>query len=156
MLGDAARFGFGNGGVANRIQKGGFAVVDVAHNTNDRVAFDQIFFGVFGIVDDAFLNGHDNLFFDLCAEFGGDNRRRVVVNHFVDGCHLPQREQLFNDFCRGHFQPRSKFADGDFIGNRNFNLLFRTFGGNARHTLFFGFVLAATHTLFSVLLRFLF
>ena len=131
-------------------------MVDVTHDTNDRIALDQIFFRVFGVVDDAFLNGHDNLFFDLCAEFGGDNRRRVVVNHFVDGCHLPQREQLFNHFRRSHFQPRGKFADGDFVGNGNFNLLFRAFGGNARHTLFFGFVLAAAHTLFSVLLGFLF
>ena len=38
VLGDAARFACRNTGLANGIEKGGFAMVDMAHESNDRGA----------------------------------------------------------------------------------------------------------------------
>ena len=57
MLGDPARFGRSDIGVADPVQQRGFTVVNVAHNYNNRASFLQIGGIVVFIVNELFFNG---------------------------------------------------------------------------------------------------
>ncbi|KPV51036.1 hypothetical protein SE17_23510, partial [Kouleothrix aurantiaca] len=88
VLGDAAGLTFGNARRTNRVQQLGFAVVDVAHDRDDRRAGAQIggFFRrqhVLHILDHASQLWRD-VFFGFDIEIGRDQRRSVVVDLLVD------------------------------------------------------------------------
>ncbi len=68
VLRDAAGLAGGHMGVADRVQQGGLAVVDVAHDHHDGGAGLQLVCVVLVVVEQALLNGDDDLLLDLAAE----------------------------------------------------------------------------------------
>ncbi len=80
----------------------------------------------------------------------------MVTTTRVDGCHLTEREQLFDDFRGGHAKLGSQFADGDLFAHLDGDLLLRALCRDALQALLLGLAFAGTDTaLFAVLLRFL-
>ncbi len=69
MLRNAACFGFRHICTADFIQNRSLAVVNVSHNNDHRAAFLQIFFLVRFVLNQAFLDGNNDFFFNLCAQF---------------------------------------------------------------------------------------
>jgi len=132
-------------------------VVDVTHHHNDRVAGQQGGFVVNAVVDDAVLNGHDDLFAHLRAEFRRDDFSGIVIDYFVDACLHAEQEQFFDDFGGGHFQHRRQFADGNFVGHSDDHLrFFGALGSNSFQALRLGFLARGAHAaLAAVLLGFL-
>ena len=85
MLGDAAGFAGHDIGVADGVEQRGLAVVDVAHDGDDRRPRLQIL-GPVRHVEHAFLDVGLGDAADRVAEFGGDQLGRVGVDH-VAGLH---------------------------------------------------------------------
>ena len=84
MLGNAPRFAAGHIGAAQRIEQAGLAVIDVAHDRDDRRAGFQRFFRIdilFGLDVDV---GFGNLL-DVVAELFDQQFRSVLVDRLVDG-----------------------------------------------------------------------
>ena len=156
VLGNAAGFGCGNGGVPDRVKDRSFTVVNVTHNNDNRISRKKIFGGVLTVVDDSFLDGDFNFLFDLCAKLGGNDFGGIIVDCLIDRSHDAERKQLFDNLGGGHMKFHRKVADGDFIGNLDRNGFLGSFGGDSLESFRLGFTLGGTHTLLSVLLGFLF
>ena len=123
VLGDAAGLGVGDAGVADAVKEGGLAVVDVAHNDDDRASLDEILARVLLIVDELLLDGDDDLFLNLRVIFHCDEGGGVKVDDFVLGSHDPHEHQLFDDVGNGDLQAGSELGDGDFVGDEDLELL---------------------------------
>jgi hypothetical protein len=86
MLGDAAGFALHHIGAAQRVEQAGLAVIDMAHDGDDRRTRLQRFFRIdilAGVdVDIAFRNAGDVVAEFLDQQFGG-----VGVDGLVDGDH---------------------------------------------------------------------
>ena len=155
-LGDAAGLARRDVGVPDGVEDGGLTVVDVTHDADDRVSREKVGLFVFGVVDDPVFDGDDDAFLDVGAELFGDDGCGIEVDDIVDGRHLTERKQLFDDFGCGHAQFGSEFADGDLIAHLDGDLLLRALGRDPLETLLLGLPFAGTDTaLFAVLFRFL-
>ena len=86
MLGDAAGLVRGDVGLAQRVEQRGLAVVDMAHDGDDRRARLQACLRV-GLADDAELDVGLGDALDLVAEFGRDQLGGVGVDRLGDGHH---------------------------------------------------------------------
>ncbi|MFQ9741677.1 MAG: hypothetical protein ACLRX5_03820 [Slackia sp.] len=85
MLGNAARLARGNAGVANGVEGGRLAVVDVAHDGNHGRTWLEVVFGV--VVDDGVLllrRHHAN----LAAHVVGNKLDKLVSHGLGDGENL--------------------------------------------------------------------
>ena len=114
MLCDATGFTRGDFGAADVIEQRGFAVIDVTHDRDHRSAGDRLglqtrgfFFGEsFGVVqrgDDSFV-----------THFFHHDHGGVLVQGLVDGGHLTQLHQLFDDLggFDGHLVGQLGHGDG--------------------------------------------
>ena len=146
-LGNAAGFALGDVGLADGVQNGGLAVVNVTHNDNDRRTLDEILGVVLLLHEQALLDGNMDLMLDLGVEFLGDQGGGVEIDHVGNSVHLAHRHKLGNDLGGALLQAGSQLADGDLIGDGNFQLgIARLFQLDALQALRLGFA-AATELL---------
>ena len=95
MLGDAARFGGGNVGLADVVQQGRFAVVHVAHDGDNGGTGLEIFFRVRHVdFGQGVFGGLIQLHFQLYPEFGADQGSGVVIQFGIDVAHDAEHQQL--------------------------------------------------------------
>ena len=127
MLGNAAGFPCRNRCVPDRVQKGGFTVVNVSHNHHNRGAGLQLLFFILVYVNEFFLNRDDNFLFNLAAHFLRNNGGGLKVDELADRRHYTVFHQAFNHFSSTFFHAGRKFPYGNFIGNLHFH---RGFFGN--------------------------
>ena len=80
----------GDLGLADRVQQRGLAVVDVAHDRDDRRALDEVLLGVLeDRLDLDVVGGVDDL--DLLVELLGEHLDRVVGERLRERRHLAER-----------------------------------------------------------------
>jgi hypothetical protein len=130
MLGNAAGFGGSYICLADGVQQGGLAMINVTENGHDRRARDQI--GIFFVGN--FLPPERQfaalfLFFHLLClgnrlktEFSSYNCRRIVINHLVDRSHDPICHQFLDDIDWADAHLFCQIANVDAHGN--FDLFF--------------------------------
>lgn len=140
MLRDAARFARGNIRMANGIEQGGLAVVDVAHNNHDRRPGNKILIVVLAVVDNTFFDGDDDFLFYLRMELHSDKRRRIEINYIVDRNHGTHHKQLLDDLGRRCLQAQRQFADGNFVRDGYGNRLAFTLCRNSSQALRLSFL----------------
>ena len=76
----------------------------------------------------------------FCAKLRGNDFCRVIIYNFVDGCHLTERKQLFDNLGGSHFEHCRKLADRDFLGQLEVHLgLLCSLGGYSLEPLRLGF-----------------
>ena len=117
VLGNAAGLARRDLRVTDIVEKGGLAVIDMAHDDDDRRTGDELFCRVLMIVKEFFLNCDDDLALYLAAELHGDEFRRIVVDGLVDRRHHAVFQQTLDDLRRRLLHARGEFTDGDFIGD---------------------------------------
>ena len=117
VLGDAAGLAGGHGRIPNGVQKGGFAVIHVAHDHHYRGTGDQVLRLVLGHVDELFLNGDHDFLFHLAAHFLGDEGGGVVVDHLGQGGHDAVFHQGLDHLRAGFLHPAGQLAHGNLVGN---------------------------------------
>ena len=120
VLGNAARFARDDFGFADVVEERGFAVVNVAHDGDDRRALDDVARVFVGL-------GHDLrfevVFFDenvLVPHFFGNERGGFLVEHLVDGDHRAEFHHDFDEFARFDAHFLRQFANGDGFRNAHF------------------------------------
>jgi hypothetical protein len=121
VLRDAAGFAAGDAGAADVVEQRGLAVVDVAHHGDHRRR------GRFSAgVDCALLDRQEGI---RVVELGGDglvahfldhDHRRFLVEHLVDGDHLPSFISVLDDLGRLHRHLVRQVGDGDGFGHQHF------------------------------------
>ena len=84
-LGDAAGLTGGNVGFADIVQKGGFAVVYMAHHHNNGCSGDEIFRAVLMVVNEALLHGDDDFLLHLAAQLHCHQCCGVIIDDVGDG-----------------------------------------------------------------------
>ena len=122
---DTAGFLAGHAGAADRIQKGCFTVVDVAHDADDRRTGDHLGLVLFILAQELFDDINFLLFLaeDIVAEC--DFFRFFVADFAVGSHHLALQEKLLDDLGSLQVHALCKVADGDLLGNGNcLDLLF--------------------------------
>ena len=117
VLGDAARLAGGDVGIADIVEKARLAVVDVTHDDDDRRAGLELVGAVLVIVDELFLDRHDDFLFDLAAELFSDKGRGVEVDHLGKGRHYAVFHQALDDLGTRLLHAGGQLADGDLVGN---------------------------------------
>ena len=117
VLGNAAGLARRDLRVTDIVEKGGLAVVDVAHDDDDRRTGDELLRRVLMIVKEFFFDRNDDLALYLAAELDGDKFRRIVVDGLVDRRHHAVFQQTLDDLRRRLLHARGEFTDGDFIGD---------------------------------------
>ena len=96
VLGDAAGLARGHLGLADRVEQRRLAVVDVAHDRDDRRALDEVLVGVVELRLGVVLVGRvDDL--DLLVELVGEHLDRVVGQRLRERRHLAELHQLLDD-----------------------------------------------------------
>ena len=100
MLGDAARFARRDLGPTDGVEQGGLAVVDVAHDGDDRRPDDLVVFRVLNVDEQlVLLEGRvDHLELKLRGHEGGG----VEVQGVVDRDHLAHAHELADDLGALH------------------------------------------------------
>ena len=89
----------GDVGLADGVQDAGLAVVDVAHDADDRRTGHQIGLVVLLLDEQPLLDGDVDLVLHLGAELLGDQGGGIEVDHVVDGVHLAHLHALGNDLA---------------------------------------------------------
>ena len=117
VLRDAAGLAGRDLRVADIVEQGRLAVVDVAHDDHDRRTGDELVGGILMIVEQTLLDGDDDLVLDLAAKLSGDEFRRVKVDGLVDRGHDAVFEQALDDLGRRLLHAGGQLADGDLIGD---------------------------------------
>ena len=111
VLGDAAGLAGGDLGLADRVEQRGLAVVDVAHDRDDRRALDEVLLGVLeDRLDLDVVGGVDDL--DLLVELVGEHLDRVVGERLRERRHLAERHQLLDDLGHRHAEVLGDVLDG--------------------------------------------
>ena len=123
VLRDAAGFAFDDVRLADVVQQRGFAVVDVAHDRNDRRPRHEVLGGVrLLVVVDGLLNVHrDEL--GLEPELFGHDHERLGVEPLVDRNHEAEVHAGRDDLRYGHVHHRRQFAHGNelrYLEDRTF------------------------------------
>ena len=72
-------------------------MVNVTHNNNDRSSFNALTI-IIGIVDKTFFDSNDNLLFDLCAKFFGNEGSCIKVDDLIDSTHFAKTHKLLDNF----------------------------------------------------------
>ena len=119
MLGDAAGFARHDIGLADGVEQRGLAVVDMAHDGDDRRARLQLLGGI-GVARQAFDHVRFRHALDAVAHFLGDDLRRVGIDHVVDRVHLPLLHQELDDVDGAFGHAVGEFLDGDRFRNDDF------------------------------------
>ena len=117
VLGDAASFFRSDGGLADGVQQGGLAVVNVTHDHYDGGAGLQLFGGIHMVVDDLLLDGDGDFLLHLAAHLGGHELGGVKIDALVDGGHDAVLHQALDDLSGGLLHPGSQLAHGDLLGD---------------------------------------
>ena len=134
MLGDAAGFSGRHFGLADGIEQRGLAVVDMAHDGDDRRARLQ---GrrIFGAVaaEQTFLDVGFGDALDGVAELLRDQLRGIGIDHVVDGRHVALLHQQADDVHAALRHAVREFLNGDGFRNRHFahKLFLRLIAGMA-------------------------
>ena len=123
VLRDAAGFALGDARLANRVEQRRLAVIDVAHDRDDRPARDQVLRigGLVALGDDFLLEAAR---LDLGAEARGERLRGFEIDRGVDGHHHPAIEQRLQRVLDAHFETigqvlhRHAFGEGDGARDR--------------------------------------
>ena len=138
VLGDAAGLAGDDVGLADRVEQRRLAVVDVAHDRDDRRALDEVLVGVLelGLVVDV-VGRVDDL--DLLVELVGEDLDRVVGQRLGERGHLAQLHQLLDDLGDRHAEvlgdvlDRRAGVDADRVGLRAAGLVLRRPARRRRH-----------------------
>ena len=138
VLGDSARLARHDLGLADRVEEGGLAVVDVAHDRHDGRALLEI--ALFVFEDDLLgllLGGRDHL--DLAVKRLSDDHHGLVGERLRKRRHLAHRHQRLDDFGAGEPEGLSDLLDGgtrrdldrrlDLLGGRRRAAALRAMGG---------------------------
>ena len=116
VLADAAGLGVDDARGADRVDEGGLAVVDVAHDGHDRGTFHQ----GGGVIDDLkFLEVglvHHLLFLEVVVVLQADGADGLVVEELVDRHGLALEEQEFDDRRGRDVDGLGKLGHGDGFG----------------------------------------
>ncbi len=119
VLGDAARFAGHDVGVADGVEQRRLAVVDVAHDGDDRRARNGRAV-VVGPVEQAFLDVGFGDALDRVAHFLGDELGRVGVERVGQGDHAALTHQQLDDVDGALGHAVGEFLDGDRLGQHDF------------------------------------
>ncbi len=120
--------------MADRVQKRGFAVVDMAHDGNDRGARLQIALVILD-VENAFFHIRFGNALDGVAEFGGDQLGEIGIDHIAGLHHLPFLHQVLDHIDRAFGHALRQFLNGDGFRQHNLaqNLFARLLRMGATH-----------------------
>ena len=126
VLSDAARFASDHIRMADRIKQRGLAVVDMAHDRDDRGPRDRRAF-VVGPIEQAFLDIELGDALDRMAQFLGHKLSGVGVEHVSQRHHAALAHQKLDDVDRALRHAARELLDGDRLRQddltRNFFLL---------------------------------
>ena len=112
VLGDAAGFARHDIGVADRVEQRGLAVIDMAHDGDDRrTRHGRAFF--VGPIEQAFLDVGFGDALDRMPHFLGDELRGVGVEHVGQGHHAALAHQELDHVDRALGHAAREFLDGD-------------------------------------------
>ena len=140
---DAAGLARGNIGLADGVKDTGLAVVNVAHDADDRRTLHQIFGGVLFLREQALFDGDVDFVLDLGVELLRQQRSGVEIDDVVDGVHLAHLHELGDDLTGLLLQAGSQLTDGDLVGDGNLQLrVAGLFQLDALQTLELGLALA--------------
>ena len=121
VLGDAAGLARGDVGLADRVEQRRLAVVDVAHDRDDRRARLEVLVGVLELgLGVGVLGRRDDL--DLLVELVGEDLDRVVGQRLRERRHLAEAHQLLDDLGDAHAEllgdvlDRRAGVDADDVG----------------------------------------
>ena len=108
VLSDAASLARSNAGMANGVEGGRLAVVDMTHNSDHRRTRLKVIFGI--VVDDGilFLGRHHA---NLAAHVVGNKLDELVGHGLGDSKNLAQHEQTLDDVVGRHAQKLCELAD---------------------------------------------
>ena len=115
VLGDAAGFAGNDTGFPDGIQDRGLAVIDMAHDHHDGGPGLLGFFLIL-YLEQAVLNGDNDLLGDLGADLHGDEGGGIKVDDIADGGHNAQSHQLLDDLAGLYLEGEGQLADGHFLG----------------------------------------
>ena len=121
-LRDAAGLTLGDIGLADSVQNGSLAVVNMAHDNDNGGTLDQIGGVVLLLHKQALLDGDMDLMLDLGMELLGNQGGGVEVNDIRDGVHLAHLHEFGHDLGSALLQAGSQFTDGDLIGDGDLEL----------------------------------
>ena len=99
--------------MADGIDEGSLAVVDVAHDGHDRGPFDQVLGVVMNLELVKMLLVHHDFLLEVIVELEADGADRFVVEQLVDGDGLPLHEEEFDDGGRGNVDGFRKIANAE-------------------------------------------
>ena len=135
MLGDAPGLAISYFGFAERIQKRGFAVVNMAHHRHHRRTG--------GFIALIIISGNNRIFniavrdaAHLMAQILSHNLRRIGVNHIINLRHHTLLHQHFNDIDSALGHAIGQFLNGNRVGQLHGARYFLAAIGTARLTLF--------------------
>ena len=115
VLGDAAGLARRHVGVADIVQQGGLAVVDVAHDHHHGGAGLQILLLVLGGVDEPLLDGDNDLLFHLAAQLLGNDGGGVEVDDVAEGGHDAVLHQGLDHLGAGLLHTGGQLAHADGV-----------------------------------------
>ena len=115
VLGDAAGLALGDLGLADRVEQRGLAVVNVAHNDNDRIARLEVLLAVLALVKQLLLDGDMDFLFDLAAHLLRDDRGGVEVDDLGNRRHDAQLDQALDDVRRSALHAAGQLADRNLV-----------------------------------------
>ena len=117
MLGNAAGLARGHLRLADVIQQRRFAVVNVAHDRDDRGTRDQLFLAVLHVLGrEHVLGSLIELHFQRHTELGSHQRRGIEIQLLVNRRHDAQQHQFLDDLARRFADALGQIADGDGLG----------------------------------------
>ena len=124
MLRNAARLARNDVRAADAVEQGGLAVVDVAHDDDDRRAGDEFVLGIDVVINETVLDRHNDLVLHLAAKLHGDERGGIVIDHIGHGRHHAELDELLDDLDRRFLHAGGELADVDLVGDADLELLF--------------------------------
>ena len=117
VLGDSAELARGHVGVANRVEQRGLAVIDMAHDGDDRRPRDALADdGLLGRLFDRGLSIEGNVL-DAVAELAGEQRSGVDVEHLIERRHLAEFHQFLDQVAGLDAHRAAEIADRDALGD---------------------------------------
>nr|AAG49549.1 unknown [Myxococcus xanthus DK 1622] len=142
VLGDATRLALRDAGLPDGVQEARLAVVDVAHDGDDRRT-GTLVLGTGLHLGQVVLHLEAHAV-DLPAVVAGDHLRRVRVHQLVRGGHLPQAHQLLDELGAAHTHALAQVGHGDALLQLDDLLLLGHLGDLRLGALLRGLALLAT------------
>ena len=116
VLGDAAGLASSDAALADVVQQGGLAVVDVTHDGDDGGTGHQVVVGILEVLSDQLiLSGLLSLLLQGDFEVRAHQGSGIEVDLGVDGGHVAQQEQLLDDLAGGLADLLAQVAHDDRI-----------------------------------------